>query len=308
MMERFKKYALLVLVVVGLMMPMVAEARGYRVDEIVNVQVADRTRFVSNPDGILSRDAVATLDSICYSLKERGLAEVAIVVVEDISPQDVVGFSQELFERWGVGDDELDNGLGVILVEDMHEIRFHTGYGLEGVLPDALCVRLQHEYMLPYFREGDYSRGMVEGMRAVDTLLSGGDLPIATSEEDEEAIWALVVFVSLCLLIPILLIVIHEYSKTKCPTCGKHKLRVTDRKVVRRTPTRTTIVEKLVCDNCHSEHTRTTDRNNGPQSGHGPIIFPMGGGGFGRGGFGGGSFGGGFGGGSFGGGGGGSRC
>ena len=274
-------------------------ARGYRVGDIENVQLRSRTRFVSNPDGILSRDAVATLDSICYSLKERGIAEVAIVAVRDIEPRDPFAFAQSLFERWGVGDDELDNGLGILLVEDMHEIRFHTGYGIEGVLPDALCVRIQQDYMLPYFRDGDYSAGMVEGMRAVDKLFTDGELPVA--EDDDDVAIAMVVLVLLLILVPIVLLLVHEHHKTKCPTCGKHKLRV-----VERTMTSAVIVEKLVCDNCHSEHTRTTQRNDhqGPRRGGGLWIFPMGGGGFGGGG---GSFGGGFGGGSFGGGGGGSR-
>lgn len=296
------------LVVVFVLLGIVgAEARGYRIDDIQNVQVYDRTRFVSNPDGILSREAVVTLDSLCYALKESGIAEVAIVAVRDIEPRDPQSFAQALFERWGVGDDKLDNGLGVLLVEDMREIRFLTGYGIEGVLPDVMCVRIQQEYMLPYFREGDYSEGMVAGMRAVDTLLQGGDLPTA-EEEDTKALILACVLATLCLLLPILLLVVHEYQKTKCPSCGKHKLRVVETKVVGRTSTAMIITEKLVCDNCHTEHTRTTHRNNGPDSGrgHGPIIFPMGGFGGGRG-FGGGGFGGGFGGGSFGGGGGGSR-
>ena len=304
-MNILKRYIVVVVATLCLL-PMGLEAKSYRVADIPNVQLADRTRFVSNPDGILSAEAVERLDAICLSLRERGLAEVVIVAVDDIDPADVFGFSQELFERWGVGDDELDNGLGVLLVEGMREIRFHTGYGLEGVLPDALCVRLQQQYMLPYFREGDYSAGMVVGMQAVDTLLSGGDLPIAKADDDG-VVWMALVLVILLIVLPILLVVLHEYNLTKCPTCGKHKLRVVERKVVRRTPVSKTIVEKLVCDNCHSEHTRTTNRDNdsGPRRGGGLWIFPMGG--FGGGGFGGGSFGGGFGGGSFGGGGGGSR-
>ena len=88
------------------------EAKSYRVRDIQNVQRVDSQRFVSNPDGILSREAVSVLDSICYALKASGVAEVAIVAVDDIRPRDMVGFSQELFEGWGVGDDELDNGLG----------------------------------------------------------------------------------------------------------------------------------------------------------------------------------------------------
>ena len=282
------------------------EARGYRVKDIQNVQLQDRTRFVSNPDGILSRDAVARLDSLCYSLKERGIAEVAIVAVDDIASRDVFGFSQELFETWGVGDDALDNGLGILLVKDMREVRFHTGYGLEGVLTDAMCVQIQQDYMLPSFRDGDYSAGMVLGVEAVDTLLTSGELPRAEGDDDEMAM-IMALFITLFLVVlPLFLIVVADRAKKMCPSCGKHALRVTDRSIVEKTATHVTIHETLVCDNCKTIHTRTTRRNNGG-GGNGIIFMPMGFGG-GRGsGFGGGSFGGGFGGGSFGGGGGGSR-
>lgn len=282
------------------------EARGYRVKDIQNVQLLDRTRFVSNPDGILSRDAVARLDSLCYSLKERGIAEVAIVAVDDIASRDVFSFSQELFETWGVGDDRLDNGLGILLVKDMREVRFHTGYGLEGVLTDAMCVQIQQDYMLPSFREGDYSAGMVLGVEAVDTLLTSGELPRAEGGDDEMAM-IMALFITLFLVVlPLFLIVVADRAKKRCPSCGKHALRVTDKSIIEKTATHVTIHETLVCDNCKTVHTRTTRRNNGG-GGNGIIFMPMGFGGGRGGGFGGGSFGGGFGGGSFGGGGGGSR-
>ena len=277
------------------------EAKSYGVKDIPNVQLRDRTRFVSNPDGILSHDAVARIDSLCYSLKERGIAEVVVVAVDDIKPRDMFSFSQQLFTSWGVGDDKLDNGLGILLVRDMREVRFHTGYGLEGVLTDAMCVQIQQDYMLPSFRAGDYSRGMVLGVEAVDGLLTNGELPRAERESDDSAM-IMTFFITLLLVgVPLFFVFRAVRANSKCPSCGKHALRVTDRAIVEKTATHVTIVETLVCDHCHTTHTRTTRRDNG--GGGGGILFvPMGFGG-GRGsGFGGGSFGGG----SFGGGGGGS--
>ena len=288
------------------------EARGYKVNEVENVQLINRERFVSNPDAILPSEAVATLDSLCLSLKERGIAEVAIVVLNDIEPRDMVGFSQELFKGWGVGDDELDNGLGILFVDDMREIRFHTGYGLEGVLPDVLCYHIQQEYMVPYFRTGDFATGMVEGMRAVEKVLSGGELPRASTEDgaDVEAMIVALIMVLVLIVLPIVLLLISQYQQHKCPYCKRHTLRVvsTERLQMGRNMI---LVEKLHCDHCHKEHVRRRQGNdhNGDSGGDGSRgiwLFPMGGG-FRGGGFGGGGFsGGGFGGGSFGGGGSGS--
>ena len=70
-----RKIAILCLLLVG---ALPALAGSYRPDEIPNVQRMDRRRYVSNPDGILSAGAVARIDSLCASLRERGLAQVAV--------------------------------------------------------------------------------------------------------------------------------------------------------------------------------------------------------------------------------------
>lgn len=305
-MKRILRYmAVTLLCVISLVT--VLSAKDYRVEEIRNVQLANRTHFVSNPDGILSREAVAELNDVALSLKERGLAEVAIVVVSSIDPDDPFTFAVDLFEKWGVGNEKADNGLGILLVDDVHEIRFVTGYGLEGVLPDARCVQLQHEYMLPHFRNGDYDRGMVEGLRAVETLLSSGELEGVTNSEEEEreAMIAGLVIVVLLVILPLALLLIASFKASKCPNCGKHGLKVTHREIIKDSATARVTVEQLTCSHCGSKHKRTKREDKPQGGGGGPIIF----GGFGGGrGFGGGGFGGGgFGGGSFGGGGGGSR-
>ena len=297
---------LLTLVVVTLC-TFAAEAKSYRIEDIANVQLADRTCFVTNPDAILSQDAVQRLDSICYSLREQGLAEIAIVAIEDIAEGDVFSFGFELFERWGVGNDKLDNGLGILLVENKHEIRFFTGYGLEGVLPDALCTNIQQKYMLPHFRQGDYSAGMVAGVSAVDKLLVEGELPVAEYDDNEGEIGALI-FVIFCICLPILIFLIAEYRKMRCPKCKRHKLHLVGSTIMSQQNKPSHILETYRCAHCGHEQTKVKpydDNSNNHRGGGGMWIFPMGGsGGFGSGG---GFGGGGFGGGSFGGGGGGSR-
>lgn len=63
-----------------------ALAGTYRADEIPNVQRMDRRRYVSDPDGILVACRRGQhIDSVCASLRERGLAQVAVVAVDDIA-------------------------------------------------------------------------------------------------------------------------------------------------------------------------------------------------------------------------------
>ena len=301
-----KNIRLRILLVAALLLLSIAPATygvEYRVSEVPNVQLEDRRRFVTNPDGILSDEAVARLDSLCFSLRERGLAEVVVVALDDIEPRDMVAFSQALFEGWGVGDDKLDNGLGILLVGDMREIRFHTGYGLEGVLPDALCYEIQQEFMVPYFRNGDYSSGMVAGVEAVDAVLTSGELPVAEDNDAEAAMLAAVVTL-LLLAIVIFSLVMYDRAQKRCPKCGKQGLKVVQTEVTKLSSSRKIVIETLRCEFCGHSHTRRRDIDGG-SGGGGIWVLPMGGSGRGGGGFGG-FGGGGFGGGSFGGGGSGS--
>ena len=166
-----------------------ALAGTYRANEIPNVQRMDRRRYVSDPDGILSPAAVAHIDSVCASLRERGLAQVAVVAVDDIAGGDTFSFAVDLFRSWGVGSAKSNNGLGILLVKDLREIRFVTGGGLEGILPDALCKRIQLNYMLPAFREGDYSAGMVAGVGAAATILEGGEVDLGGDADEDLPAW-----------------------------------------------------------------------------------------------------------------------
>lgn len=92
------KKIILTIFCLGMLFPLLGSAaRPYGVEEIPNVQVGNRYRFTSNPDGVLSPSAVAEIDSLCYSLRHRALAQVAVVAVEDIRGDDLFSFAIRFF-------------------------------------------------------------------------------------------------------------------------------------------------------------------------------------------------------------------
>jgi uncharacterized protein len=127
---------------------------------------------VANPDGIISPAASAEMDRLLIDLEKNTGVQVAVAAVDSIGQNEVFSFSQQLFERWGIGHKESDDGLLVLLVKDQRAVRLHTGYELEGTLPDVVCKRIQREYMLPAFKEGRYSDGLLAGLNTIAKLLS----------------------------------------------------------------------------------------------------------------------------------------
>ena len=145
--------------------------KQYTVDEVPNPKTNDASAFVANPDGIISEETVYQLNTMLQNLEAKNKAEVAVVVLNSIGDNDIFDFGVELFERWGIGKKGSDNGLLILFVLDQRKIRFETGYGLEGVLPDAICKRIQMNEMVPYFKEGNYDEGMLRGVKkAVETI------------------------------------------------------------------------------------------------------------------------------------------
>ena len=285
-----------------------AAAKTYGVRDIPDVQRADRTRYVSDPDGILSAAAVARIDSVCASLRERNIAQVAVVAVGDIEGGDVFGFAIALFGSWGGGRGDRDNGVGILLVRDRREIRIVTGDGAEGVLPDAVVKRIQMKYMLPYFREGDYSAGMTAGVEALARRLEGSELDLGGTDAASGGAmpaWAILVIVLGCVAVPLGASVWGYYRRKRCPRCHRYTLGLRSQEVVRSTPACKVIEYTFVCTNCGEVVRRQvrSERDNHLGGPGGGVFMGGGFGGFG----GGGGTGGGFGGGHFGGGGAGSR-
>ena len=274
-----------------------AEAKVYKVEDVPMVHLSDRTRYVSNPDGILSSSTVATIDSMLLALEDSTGIQVLVAVLGDIEGGDCFDFAYRLGKENGVGQKESDNGLVVLLSTGERCVQFATGYGLEGVMPDAICKRIQQQYMVEHFAGGNWDAGMVAGMRAVCGVLDGTMEPPA-EEEDLLAMILAMVFI----FGSIALVAFVVWYFNRCPNCGKRNIRRIDSQTIRGVDGYDVLETTYVCKECgHTFKRRDRTLNNNRRGPGGGVI--IGGGGYGRGG----GFGGSFGGGSFGGGGAGSR-
>lgn len=291
-------------------------AKEYKVEEVPMVHLQDKTRYVSNPDGILSAEAVSTMDAILRQLEEKTGIETLVVAVEEIEGGDCFEFAYQLGRQNGVGKKEADNGLVILLVRGERCVQFVTGYGLEGHLPDAICKRIQERTMFPLLREGKWDEGMVAGIQSVNGFLTDYD-EWQASETDEESEELLTVFIGFAGLILLFFLICYAVvrAQTKCPQCKKYGLQRSQTRLLSKKNGIKTNEVVYTCKHCgHTVVKREQEEDDnytgfgGGGSLGGPFIFGSGrGGSFHGGGFGGGFGGGSFGGGSFGGGGAGGR-
>lgn len=143
----------------------------YTVETIPNPKTQDANAYVSNPDGILKQETVSRINVLLDSLEAQNGSEVAVVAVNSIGYEDIKSFATTLFKTWGIGKSRNNNGLLVLFVLDQRKVTFETGYGLEGVLPDAISKRIQTQSMIPEFKNGNYDAGILAGVeRIVSTV------------------------------------------------------------------------------------------------------------------------------------------
>ncbi len=167
--------------------------------------------FVSNPDGILTSKQTSELQTLIAKHHDRTTNEIAVVIIEKLEGWAPKDLAHRLFNLRGEGKKGKDNGLLILVVTSDRRIEFEIGYGVEGILPDILCKRIQLEYMVPRFKEGRIYDGLHEGIKQViNTLenpkLQNQYLPDSSNEQkiasfDKDQVTVLLFFFGLTLLI-----------------------------------------------------------------------------------------------------------
>ena len=159
---------LLALVVVTL----TVAAQTYTTASVPNPKLRCNSCYVSNPDGILSSSAEQRLNQILTNLEAKNSVQVAVVVINSIGDYDEYTFVHELFNLWRIGKEGKDNGVLILFVSDIRAVKIETGYGVEGLLPDAACEGILNDVMFPYFKSGKYDEGFVAGVEAIQERLT----------------------------------------------------------------------------------------------------------------------------------------
>lgn len=129
--------------------------------------------YISNPDRIMNDRDVQAANEILANLEANDTFQVAIVVLNSIGENVPKDFATDLFEQWGVGTRGRDDGVLVLFVNDQRRVEIETGDGTETVLSDVQCKNIIEGYMIPSFREGNYSEGLLAGVREIALALQG---------------------------------------------------------------------------------------------------------------------------------------
>lgn len=135
--------------------------------------------FVNDYAKVLSTSDEQNLTQVLSAIEQATGAEVVIVTVTSLGNDSAFGFAQTLFTNWGIGKKDKNNGLLILAAIEDREFRFHTGYGLEGPLPDGYLGGLYREYIIPAFGDAKYYDGLIRVL-----ISNNGIVPALEKEYD----------------------------------------------------------------------------------------------------------------------------
>jgi uncharacterized protein len=142
-------------------------------------------QHVTDQTGTLTAAQVAELEASLVALEQRKGSQVALLIVASTGERPIEDYALAVAERARLGREKSDDGLLVLIAKDDRKARIEVGYGLEGVVTDAISSRVIREYLAPKFRAGDYFGGIRDALATLVKLVDGEPLPppMAASEE-----------------------------------------------------------------------------------------------------------------------------
>ena len=151
-----------------------AGAAGWARAELAVPPLAAR---VTDLAATLTAEQKSALDARLAKLEADKGSQIAVLIVPTTHPETIEQYSIRVAERWKLGRKGVDDGVLLLVAKDDRAVRIEVGYGLEGVIPDALAWRVIDERIVPRFRAGDFYGGLTSGVDALAGLVRGEPLP-----------------------------------------------------------------------------------------------------------------------------------
>lgn len=142
---------------------------------VLTARVVDQTNT-------LNQSQITSLNEILNHYEERKGTQLAVLIVKTTAPESIEQYSIRVAEQWKIGQKKVDDGVILIIAKDDRAIRIEVGYGLEGILTDALSKRIIDQTIVPRFRVNDFYGGISEGVSAVMQILENEPLPYIKSD------------------------------------------------------------------------------------------------------------------------------
>jgi uncharacterized protein len=164
---------------------------------------------------ILPAEVEADLSRKLEVLEAQTQRQLVVATLADLQGYEIEEYGYQLGRSWGIGQQGVNNGVLFLVAPAQRKVRIEVGYGLEGVLTDALSSLILQTQVLPRFKSGDMAGGVVAGTDALieqltldapaaQQRLAAAEAAAGASEAIDPQVVMFLVFVALWIVISIM--------------------------------------------------------------------------------------------------------
>lgn len=123
---------------------------------------------------VISPTTASRLNSTLQDFERQSSDQILVAIFPKMqSDSSIEDYTVRVARAWDVGQKGENNGAVLFIFVQDHAMFLEVGYGLEGVLPDALCKRIIDQEISPRFHDGDFDGGVTAGVQAILAAVKG---------------------------------------------------------------------------------------------------------------------------------------
>lgn len=156
--------------------------------------------FVNDFANVLDSETEQFLYETGKNYSSDGGPQIVVLTMKSIGFKSVEDFALDTARKWGIGSEDSDNGVLILVVTDSRDIRIEVGYGLEDVLNDGKCGRFIRNAS-DMLASGDYNGGI----RQIYTDIIG-EIEEPTPDDNDDDIAAVAAIIVLIIIVVVILL------------------------------------------------------------------------------------------------------
>ncbi len=150
-------------------------------------------KLVVDDAGFLDNSFIVSLEQKLEDFSNKTSTQIAVVTVKTLNGYDIDDYAVRLLTQWGLGQKGKDNGI-VILVkpktnDSKGQVAISVGYGLEGVVPDAVAKRIVEYEIIPAFKNSENDKGIQNAVNVLMELTKGEYTADAYMKKTKKSNW-----------------------------------------------------------------------------------------------------------------------
>jgi S1-C subfamily serine protease len=124
----------------------------------------DPIGYVNDFADVIDKEYEDKINILIKDLEEKTTAEIAAATIESLELKTIDEYSFELFNKWGIGKKDKNNGVLLLIVVNEKSVRIEVGLGLEDIITSDIAQQIIDELIIPNFQENNFNQGVYYGV------------------------------------------------------------------------------------------------------------------------------------------------